>query len=160
MALLRTMLVSASLAALAFIAILFVFSAVSVLRTFELYPHDSSALFLIEVVLSDAGGLNRRGAVRAPALSALAVRRASVTLAEEAAMDSRLALDLFAGILVVAGPVLFIVFCLTFKEDPRDHPIYKCCQEKAHESELHGEMPQTRRASAAIARTGKDLELS
>ena len=52
MELLRTMLASASLAALAFVAILFVFSAVSVLRTFELYPHDSSALFLIELVLA------------------------------------------------------------------------------------------------------------
>jgi hypothetical protein len=52
MALLRAMLVSASLAVLAFMAILFVFSAVSVLRAFELYPHDSSALFLIEVVLA------------------------------------------------------------------------------------------------------------
>jgi hypothetical protein len=41
------------------------------------------------------------------------------------AMDSRLVLDVFAGILVVAGPVLFIVFCMTFKEDPSDHPIYK-----------------------------------
>ena len=52
MALLRAMLASASLAALAFIAILFVFSAVSVLCTFELYPHDGSALFLIELVLA------------------------------------------------------------------------------------------------------------
>jgi hypothetical protein len=51
-ALLRAMLVSVSLAVLALIAILLVFSAVSVLRTFELYPHDSSALFLIEVVLA------------------------------------------------------------------------------------------------------------
>ena len=51
-ALLRALLVSALLAALAFTAILFVFSAVSVLRTFELYPHDSSALFLIVVVLA------------------------------------------------------------------------------------------------------------
>jgi hypothetical protein len=52
MALLRAMLVSASLAALALVAILLVFSAASVLRTFELYPHDSSALFLIELVLA------------------------------------------------------------------------------------------------------------
>ncbi len=52
MALLRAMLVSASLAALALAAILLVFSAASVLRTFELYPHDSSALFLIELVLA------------------------------------------------------------------------------------------------------------
>jgi hypothetical protein len=51
-ALLRAMLASASLAALAFIAILFVFSAVSVLGAFELYPHDSSALYLIELVLA------------------------------------------------------------------------------------------------------------
>jgi len=51
-ALLRAMLVSASLAALAFVAILFVFSAASVLCTFELYPHDSSALFLLELVLA------------------------------------------------------------------------------------------------------------
>lgn len=52
MARLRAVLVSASLAVLALIAILFVFSAVSILRTFELYPHDSSALYLIEVVLA------------------------------------------------------------------------------------------------------------
>jgi hypothetical protein len=51
-ALLRAMLASASLAALAFIEILFVFSAVSVLSAFELYPHDSSALYLIELVLA------------------------------------------------------------------------------------------------------------
>jgi hypothetical protein len=51
-ALLRVLLASASLAALAFIAILFVFSAVSVLSAFELYPHDSSALYLIELVLA------------------------------------------------------------------------------------------------------------
>jgi hypothetical protein len=49
---LRAVLVSASLAVLALIAILFVFSAVSVLRTFELYPRDSSAWYLIEVVLA------------------------------------------------------------------------------------------------------------
>ncbi len=52
MARLRVVLVSASLAVLALIALLFVFSAVSVFRTFELYPRDSSALYLIEVVLA------------------------------------------------------------------------------------------------------------
>ncbi len=51
-ALLRTMLMSASLAALALVAILLLFSAACVLRAFELYPHDNSALFLIEVVLA------------------------------------------------------------------------------------------------------------
>lgn len=45
-------------------------------------------------------------------------------------MDSRLALEGFAGILVVAGPVLFIVFCMTFREDPRDHPIYRRPEKK------------------------------
>jgi hypothetical protein len=52
MALLRVMLVSVSLTTLTFLAILFVFSAASVLCTFELYPHDSAALFFIEVVLA------------------------------------------------------------------------------------------------------------
>ena len=52
MALLRAMLVSTWLATLTFLAILFVFSAASVLCTFELYPHDSFALFLIEMVLA------------------------------------------------------------------------------------------------------------
>ncbi len=76
-------------------------------------------------------------------------------------MVSKLALDVFAAILVVAGPVLFIAFCMSFKEDRHDHPIYRRCQEKAHESEFHGEMPQRRLASAAIAlRTGEDLEQS
>ena len=45
-------------------------------------------------------------------------------------MDSRLALDVFAGFLVVAGPILFIVFCMSFKEDPRDHPIYRRSENK------------------------------
>ncbi len=52
MALVRVGLVSASLAALALLAILVIFSAASVLRTFELYPHDSSALFLVELVVA------------------------------------------------------------------------------------------------------------
>lgn len=47
---LRATLISASVAALAFVAILFVFLSASVLRTFEVYPHN--ALFLIEVVLA------------------------------------------------------------------------------------------------------------
>jgi hypothetical protein len=50
--LVRTMLVSASLATLALVAILLLFSAACVLRAFELYPRESSALFLIEVVLA------------------------------------------------------------------------------------------------------------
>jgi hypothetical protein len=76
-------------------------------------------------------------------------------------MVSKLALDVFAGILVAAGPVLFIVFCMSFKEDRHDHPIYKRCQRKARESELHGEMPQRGLASAAIAlHTEEDLEQS
>ena len=50
--LLRTTMVSASLAALALVAILLLFSAACVLRAFELYPRDSTALFLIEVVLA------------------------------------------------------------------------------------------------------------
>ena len=50
--LLRTTMVSASLAALALAAILLLFSAACVLRAFELYPRGSSALFLIEVVLA------------------------------------------------------------------------------------------------------------
>jgi len=74
-------------------------------------------------------------------------------------MVSKLVIDVFAGILVVAGPVLFIVFCMSFKEDRHEHPIYKRCQEKPHESEFHGEMPQRGLASAAIALSiGEDLE--
>jgi hypothetical protein len=60
-------------------------------------------------------------------------------------MDSRLALDVFAGILVAAGPVLFIVFCMTFKEDPRDHPIYRRSERNAHEAACRREMPRNRR---------------
>ena len=59
-------------------------------------------------------------------------------------MDSRLALDMFAGILMVAGPVLFIVFCMTFKEDRRDHPIYRRSEKKPYEAECRGEMPRRR----------------
>lgn len=60
-------------------------------------------------------------------------------------MDSRLALDVFAGILVIAGPVLFIVFCMTFKEDPRAHPIYRHSERNAHEAAFHNEIPRNRR---------------
>lgn len=45
-------------------------------------------------------------------------------------MNSRLALDVFACIVVVARPVLFIV-----KEDPSDHPIYKRTDRGPHEAE-------------------------
>ena len=62
-------------------------------------------------------------------------------------MDSRLELDVFAGILVVAGPVLFIVFCMTFREDPRDHPIYRRPEKKPHQAECRGEMPRSRLGS-------------
>jgi hypothetical protein len=62
-------------------------------------------------------------------------------------MDSRLALDVFAGILVVAGPILFIVFCMSFKEDPCDHPIYRRSEKKLYESECRGEMPRRRLGS-------------
>ena len=62
-------------------------------------------------------------------------------------MDSRLELDVFAGILVVAGPVLFIVFCMTFKEDPRAHPIYKRSEKKPREAECRGETSMRRLGS-------------
>jgi hypothetical protein len=62
-------------------------------------------------------------------------------------MDSRLALDVFAGILVVAGPILFIVFCMSFKEDPCDHPIYRRSEKKLYEAECRGEMPRRRLGS-------------
>jgi hypothetical protein len=55
-------------------------------------------------------------------------------------MGSRLVLDLFAGMLVVAGPVLFIVFCMSFKEDRHDHPIYQRCEKTPYEIESRGEM--------------------
>ncbi len=60
-------------------------------------------------------------------------------------MDSRLALDVFAGILVIAGPVLFIVFCTTFKEDPSDHPIYRHSDRSAHEAAFRSEMQRNTR---------------
>ena len=40
-------------------------------------------------------------------------------------MVSRLAAELFVGVLVVSGPILFIVFCMSFKQDRLDHPIYR-----------------------------------
>jgi hypothetical protein len=55
-------------------------------------------------------------------------------------MSSRLVLDLFAGVLVVAGPVLFIVFCMTFKEDRGHHPIYRRREKTTYEVEPRGEM--------------------
>jgi hypothetical protein len=59
-------------------------------------------------------------------------------------MNSRLALDVFAGILVVAGPVLFVVFCLTFREDRRAHPIYRRSGKKPCQAERRGKMPRKR----------------
>jgi hypothetical protein len=60
-------------------------------------------------------------------------------------MDSRLALEVFAGILVVAGPVLFIAFRMTFREDTRDHPIYRRYEneKKPPQAECRGEMPRS-----------------
>jgi len=54
-------------------------------------------------------------------------------------MVSRLAVELFVGILVVAGPILFIVFCMSFREDRLDHPIYRRSENNAYQSEGRGE---------------------
>ncbi len=50
-------------------------------------------------------------------------------------MVSRLAADLFVGALVMAGPILFIIFCMSFKQDRRDHPIYRRSENNACQAE-------------------------
>jgi hypothetical protein len=54
-------------------------------------------------------------------------------------MVSRLAVELFIGMLVVAGPTLFIIFCMSFREDRLDHPIYRRSENTAYQSEGRGE---------------------
>jgi hypothetical protein len=54
-------------------------------------------------------------------------------------MVFRLAAELFVGVLVVAGPILFIVFCMSFRQDRLDHPIYRRSENNAYQSEDRGE---------------------
>lgn len=46
---------------------------------------------------------------------------------------------LFAAVMFVAGPVLLVAFCLCFREDSREHPIYRSCKQpmKIVEPSMH-----------------------